>query len=179
MAEVLEGEIFRSVMRAVASPVTVVTYRDDDEVRGVTIGSFASVSLEPPLISFNVSRDTSAFDVLSTVERMNVNVLSEHQAPLASHFALSGLSSTQQFDPVAYELDAKGLPVLSGIVTALFCQRVQMIEAGDSAVILAKVEAATPPADVPPLLYYHQNYHSVGTEVNQVGEVNRSSSATP
>jgi 3-hydroxy-9,10-secoandrosta-1,3,5(10)-triene-9,17-dione monooxygenase reductase component len=125
MSDSFNGEHLREVMRNVASPVTVVTYLDGDLPRGVTIGSFTSVSLDPPLISFNISSESSAHDVLPFVDRLNVNVLSTAQAHVASHFALSGLSSELQFAPSSHTMMRTEFPVLSEAVATLFCGRVE------------------------------------------------------
>jgi 3-hydroxy-9,10-secoandrosta-1,3,5(10)-triene-9,17-dione monooxygenase reductase component len=180
MSDSFNGEHLREVMRNVASPVTVVTYLDGDQPRGVTIGSFTSVSLDPPLISFNVSSESSAHDVLPFVDRLNVNVLSTAQAHVASHFALSGLSSELQFAPVITHDDEDGIPILSEAVATLFCGRVKNLVAGDSTILVAEVLAASHPADARPLLYFRQQYHAVGDDVGQLDdEVNRVSSSTP
>lgn len=180
MSHTFDGERLRQVMRSVASPVTVVTYLDGDERRGVTIGSFTSVSLDPPLISFNISSESSANDVLHSVDRLNVNVLSAGQAHVASHFALSGLSSEQQFAPVAMRDDEDGIPMLVEAVVTILCRRVENLVTGDSTLLVAEVVAASHPADVSPLLYFRQQYHVVGEEVGQLDdEVNRVSSSTP
>jgi 3-hydroxy-9,10-secoandrosta-1,3,5(10)-triene-9,17-dione monooxygenase reductase component len=180
MGAAFDGERLREVMRDVASPVTVVTYLDSDGPRGVTIGSFTSVALDPPLVSFNVSRESSAHDVLTDAERLNINILSEDQAYVASHFALSGLSSAQQLEPVMFELDDGGLPVLTGSVSTLFCRRISDTPAGDSTVLVAEVQSATAPALRRPLLYFRQSYHGVGDDVAHAHvDVNRLSSSTP
>lgn len=181
MTDGFSGDDLRDVMRHVASPVTVVTFPSVDGPRGVTIGSFASVSLDPPLISFNVSRESAAHDALVDVDRFNVNILSAEQAYVASHFALSGLSSRQQFDPVAFELDDNGIARILGCVSTMTCRRMDSLKAGDSTVVVASVEAATMPASDGPLLYFRQLYHGVGQPVvDQLdAETNRVSSSTP
>jgi 3-hydroxy-9,10-secoandrosta-1,3,5(10)-triene-9,17-dione monooxygenase reductase component len=175
------GDDLRDVMRNVASPVTVVTFCDSQGPRGITIGSFTSVSLEPPLVSFNVSKDSAAHDALISADRINVNVLSEDQAGLASHFSLSGMSPDQQFEPVVSSLDEDGLPVLGGVVSTLFCRVIASAEAGDSTIVIAQVKDALQPGDQRPVLYFQQEYHSVG-EIKSPSvdaTTNRLSSSTP
>ena len=59
MSALLTGEDLRAVMRHVASPVTIVTVDTPEGAKGITIGSFTSVSLDPPLISFNVMQSVN------------------------------------------------------------------------------------------------------------------------
>ncbi|NNE36302.1 MAG: flavin reductase, partial [Rhodothermales bacterium] len=64
-------------MRRVASPVTVVTAGRGDEARGITIGSFTSASLDPPLITFNLSRRARMHSLLPRTDRFVVHVLGD------------------------------------------------------------------------------------------------------
>ncbi len=98
----MDGQVLRHVMRHVPSPVTVVTAAGAGERRGITIGSFTSVSLEPPLISLNVAREAQMHPVLAAASHFAVHVLREDQAHLARRFSLPDLTSADQFEGVAF-----------------------------------------------------------------------------
>ena len=76
--------------------------------RGATIGSFASASLAPPLVTFNVTHGTRFHEALQTAPSFAVHLLAEDQAPLASRFAAPDLDA--QLDGVAHTRTPLGLP---------------------------------------------------------------------
>lgn len=161
----IDGVVLRDVMREVPSPVTVVTLGGPTEMRGITIGSFASTSLHPPLISFNVSRDAQIFDALVVSDRFAVHVLSDRQAHLADHFATPDQTSEQQFDDVAYRVDPLGTPVLLDVLAVLYCERYEVTEAGDHSIVVGRVTSVEIGEEGRPLLYYNRSYRHVGREV--------------
>ncbi|MEM1125409.1 MAG: flavin reductase family protein [Bacteroidota bacterium] len=160
-----KGEALREVMRQVPSPVTVVTMRTPEGLRGVTIGSFTSVSLEPPLISFNVQRASQAHLALQTAEAFAVHVLSEAQVDLSNHFARPDRTGEEQFASIEYRVDTHGLPILPGAVAVLRCRPYAFYEAGDHDLVLGEVLEATLEAPAAALLYHNRAYRTVGAEV--------------
>lgn len=165
MPDPVEGDAFRSVMRRVPSPVVVITAQGSTEARGITIGSFTSVALDPPLVSFNVGRDARMYDVMETCDRCAVHVLSDRQAHLAKRFAVPGLSSAEQFESVSFSHDAHGTPILDGTSAVLHCVPEDSILGGDHVVYVARVVDLETPPDQGAVLYYHSGYHGVGSEL--------------
>lgn len=163
----MDGEVLRGVMREVPSPVTVVTVGGSHEMRGITIGSFASTSLRPPLISFNVSRDAQIYDAIVAAERFAVHILSDRQAQLADHFATPEQSSEEQFRDLPFRVDPRGVPVLLDTLAVLFCERYEVAEAGDHSIVVGRVMGIETgsEADRKPLLYYNRTYRRVGRQV--------------
>ena len=94
------GEAFRSAMRRVPAVVTIVTAARGEEIRGITIGSFTSVALEPPLISFNVGKEARMHGVITTASHFAVHLISQQQTHLCEHFATPDLTSAEQFGTV-------------------------------------------------------------------------------
>lgn len=165
MQSAIDGEVLRDVMRKVPSPVTVVTVKGDDEIRGITIGSFTSTSLSPPLISFNVSRVASSFDAFVTAERFAVHLLSEKQAHLSDHFAQPDLTSEEQFNAIPYQVDALGTPILMDTLAVIHCDLYAVYDAGDHSIIVGRVKSIDVGADGEPLVYYDRTYRHLGDPV--------------
>lgn len=162
----VDGEMLRAVMRRVASPVTVVTTAADGEVRGATIGSFTSVSLDPPLVSFNVQKDSAFFAALSRAEAFAIHLLTDAQADLANHFAIPDLTSEEQFARIPHSVSSLGQPpVLADTFGVLLCQRFAVHDAGDHALFIGRVDRVSESEGTGPLLYYARSYRAVGTEV--------------
>src|SRR3546814_11187509 len=100
---------FRRALGCFATGVTVVTARDASGRNcGITINSFSSVSLEPPLILFCLDKETQSFDSLCAVERFAVNVLRAEQHALSVRFSTAG---ADKWDTVDHDLCAGVLPV--------------------------------------------------------------------
>ena len=179
MSGAFTGEGLRRVMRYVPSPVTVVTFYSADEPRGVTIGSFTSVSVDPPLVLFNVDRQSGSHDAILEASRFTVNVLAEDQAAIGQHFAASGLESEQQFDPIVL-MDSDRL-IIDGVVASLCCETIARHPAGDSSIIVARVLDGSGYDGRQPLLYHDRTYRSLGDsmEVSLFAPVNRASKETP
>lgn len=172
----ITGDMLRAAMRRVPSPVTVVTAVDAKAegpagLRGMTVGSFTSVALRPPLVSFNVQRDATMHDLLRQKDaRFAVNVLSEAQAGLAVHFAVPDRTGAEQFGPVAHRIGARGVPVLEGVLEAIHGCVETFLEAGDHSVFVGRVtEIEQDDAQGTPLLYYGSAYHGVGYAVGPPG----------
>jgi flavin reductase (DIM6/NTAB) family NADH-FMN oxidoreductase RutF len=160
-----EPRTFRALMRRVPSPVVVVTARGPQEARGITIGSFSSVALDPPLVSFNVARDSRMFDVMEACERYAVHVLGEDQAHLAKQFAVPDLTGHEQFEAVDHACDAHGTPILEGGSAVLHCRPHDAMPAGDHRLYVGRVVEMEERADQGAVLYYKSDYRGVGREL--------------
>lgn len=178
MPEPVDGDTLRAAMRRVPSPVTVVTVCGPDDVRGITIGSFTSVSLDPPLICFNVSVEAATHQFLSGASRYAVHILGEEQAHLANHFAIPDLTGTEQFELVSHTVDEHGTPILDEVTTVFHCVPHAAFEAGDHTVFVGKVVSIDNAPDRGAVLYYKQTYRGVGSELRSslLSPVNRVSS---
>lgn len=169
MPQAITGEDLRAIMRRVPSPVTVVTATDGEQARGITIGSFTSVSLEPPLISFNVMQDSSMAPVLHAARECAVHILTDAQAHLSNHFAVPDQPAEAQWAAVEHTTNGRGTPLLPDVVGILFCEPAAFHEAGDHFIVVAEVvgvQAGEPGAE--PLLYYFRSYREVGEEVSSL-----------
>jgi flavin reductase (DIM6/NTAB) family NADH-FMN oxidoreductase RutF len=161
----IEGEVLRKVMRCVPSPVTVVTVCGDNEIRGITIGSFASTSLRPPLISFNVNKDATIYTALIAADRFAVHVLTDQQAYLSDHFAKPDLPADEQFETVPYRIDPHGTPILLDTLAVISCERYAVHEAGDHSIVVGHVLDIEEQTGGSPLVYHDRTYRTLGRQV--------------
>lgn len=163
---VASGEALRRALRAVPSPIVVVTVWTDAEPRGATIGSFASVSLDPPLVSFNVTHNTRLHDALAETRELAIHFLAADQADIATRFAIPDLNGVDQLEPFSHQLVGGQPPLLDGVLSSLRCTVAVTVEAGDHTVVIASVDAIRPGRDAAPLLYYEQSYRGIGAPVD-------------
>ena len=154
---------FRRALGNFATGVTVVTARDDAGTnRGITVNSFSSVSLDPPLILFCLDKDALSVDCLSAAERFAVNVLREEQHGLSVRFSMA---AADKWDGVAYDLWPGEVPVLRGCLANLLCRRENLYEGGDHLIIVGRVERLQTVEEGAPLVYFQSGYRTIGPGV--------------
>lgn len=154
----IERQHFRRVCAKYATGITILTVLDPDGVaQGMTVNSFTSVSLEPPLILVCIDRRTSILRHFRLAARFAVNVLAEEHQPLSARFALSGLD---RFEGVEWTRGHTGAPVLPDMLASLECAVVQMVDAGDHVVVIGEALHATW-REGKPLLYFNSSYRKL------------------
>lgn len=161
----VDGDLLRAAMRQVASPVVVITTISGEGMRGMTASSFTSVSLQPPLISFNVAKDTQMHLALEETECFAVHVLSANQTDLSQHFAVPHLSSEEQFKHIACHIE-ETLPILEDTLAVLICKPFAQHEAGDHTLFLGEVIRIGHLQEGNPLLYFQRHYCTTTTPVD-------------
>ena len=159
------GDALRRALRDLPTPVVVVTTRAGGAPRGATIGSFTSVSLDPPLVSFNVTHGSALHTALGEGESWAVHLLAARQADVAEHFARPDLDGADQLAPFAH-VAGDGPPLLRGTLAILMCAPHARFEAGDHTVFVGHVTGIVEGGGHEPLLYYRQSYRGVGDEVS-------------
>lgn len=151
---------FRDLCGRFATGVTVVTAFDaDDRPVGMTVNSFASVSLDPPLISIAIDHAASAFPALRDAGRWTVNILEAHQESLSRRF--SAIDS-DRFDGVGWRRGPDNELLLDGVLAWLVCRRWKGLEAGDHTVLIGEVVGGDAAEHGRPLLYYRGGYADTG-----------------
>lgn len=149
------NEEFRRALSHFASGVTVVTTVDDSgKPFGLTVSSFCSVSLEPPLVLVCIDKSTRCHHAFRESRRYIVNFLNEGQQEVSERFATQ---LEDKFEGMDYSSSPEGLPVLADAVAVLECRLTEAYEGGDHTIFVAEVERAFVNGGKP-LLYYGGNY---------------------
>ena len=156
-------EDLKAVMRRVPAAVTVVTAGSGDEARGMTVGSFTSVSLEPLLVSFNVGKIAAMKAVLIESDHFYVHLLEENQEEISNTFALPDLTGAEQFSDVAHKRDEEGTPILIDTLAYIRCEKIAVYDAGDHCLIIGQVEDILHQKQGHPLVYYERGYRTVSS----------------
>jgi len=148
---------FRNALGCFATGIAIMTTRDaDGRFIGITVNSFASVSLEPPLVSFCLDRNANSLSGFLAAPHFGVNVLSEGQELLSAAFARS--SSGDKFVGIAFEVGDTGCPFLADCLTHLECAREAVHDAGDHLIVVGRVLRLAQRAEGRPLLYFRGRY---------------------
>ena len=143
---------FRDALGMFATGVAIVTARGQDGMPlGMTINSFNSVSLEPPLVLWSLAHRSSLLDVLTTSRYCAIHVLTAEQRALAERFATRGID---RWSGVTHAQGLHGVPVMADAVAVFECHiRSQYVE-GDHTIFVGEVLRCSHRQDASPLLYH-------------------------
>ena len=152
----LTPDAFRSLLSRFPSGVTVVTARDAGQRdHGITVSSFASVSLTPPLVLVCIDAAAVMHRVITSAPAFTVNILGVAQEELSRRFAEP---DEGRFDGLTVERGVTGCALLSGSTATLECVIRDRHAAGDHLVVIGEVVAGAATGDVDPLLYHRGAY---------------------
>ena len=156
MPDFSEKEL-RGALGRFATGVTVVTTMTPRGPLGITANSFASVSLDPPLVLWSPARKSRRFPAFEAASFFAIHVLSAGQRGLAERFSLPG-------DGFAGVSHAEGLgrsPLIDGCAARFECRHAAGHDAGDHLIVVGEVLRIVQ-ADLPPLLYHRGRYTGLG-----------------
>ena len=152
---------FRGAMRHYPAGVTIVTLDDGGRPVGFTATSFASLSAEPPLISFNIAETSSSIEAMLAAESVVVHFLGDHQLHLAQRF--SRAAEERFADNSLWTSLDTGEPVLHGTPIWVRATVHQLIPICDHTLVIGLVTRVHDTTDdepiAAPLLYYNGSYH--------------------
>jgi flavin reductase (DIM6/NTAB) family NADH-FMN oxidoreductase RutF len=152
---------FRNALGCFATGITVMTTcGPDGRFVGITVNSFASVSLDPPLVSFCLDRNALSLASFLEAPHFGVNVLSEDQEALSAAFARS--SAGDKFVGLPYEVGETGCPLLPDCLSHLECEREAAHLAGDHLIVIGRVVRLAQRSEGKPLLYFRGRYAKLG-----------------
>jgi flavin reductase (DIM6/NTAB) family NADH-FMN oxidoreductase RutF len=150
---------FKLAMSHFASGVTVVTTEHDGTPYGMTVASFASLSLNPPLVLVCIEKNVRTHDALAAAEKFGVSILAQSQAELSGRFASKKIED--KFSGVAVTAgEHLGVPLLDGAICALECRVHSALPGGDHTIFVGEVVGARV-GDEAPLVYFRSGYRQL------------------
>lgn len=157
--EAFDARTLRQALGNFATGVAVVTTFDAARRPvGLTINSFTSVSLAPPLVLFCLARDSACLEAFRAAPVFAIHVLHGRQHTLSRRFS-SKLAD--RFDGVSWRAGELAAPVIDDVAACFECLRHDVIEQGDHVIFVGRVQClAHEPAD-DPLLYFRGGFRSV------------------
>jgi len=151
------GEL-RGVMRQWATGVSLVTAQDGGRPHGMTVSSFTSLSLEPPLVLISLENTARTHRMVTESGAFAVSLLDAAQEDLADRFAGRIPDGEDRFAGLAYETAQTGSPLPQGALAFLDCEVVSAQPAGTHTVFIGRVVASGVRPGGQPLLYYNRGY---------------------
>ena len=155
-APVIDKARFRQVLGHFPTGVTVITATTPEGPAGLAVGSFFSVSLDPPLVAFCASKTSSSYPKVADAGHFVVNVLADDQEDVSRVFAASG---ADKFAGLGYRPSSySGAPVLAGGLAWIDCDLDAVHEAGDHWIVVGRVHDLEVAHEGGPLIFFRGGY---------------------
>lgn len=155
----IDPKHFREVLGSYPTGVCVVTSQADTGERwGLAVGSFTSISLDPPLVGFLPDKRSRSWEQIAATGRFCVNVLASEQIAACRRFASR---HDDKFAGVAHGRSPAGLPLLDDALAWIDCDVERVIEIGDHLLVVGSVKAMERRAEGSPLVFYRGGYHTL------------------
>ena len=154
----LDPENLRSAMRAWSAGVTVVTALHDGERHGMTVNSFTSISLTPPLLIISLQQNTRTHELVMKSRAFGLTILAVDQVNVSDLFAGRIPEVEDRLATVKTETLVTGSPLIVGGLSWLDCRVVQTYDAGMTTLFISEVVAARGTGSGEPLLYHNREY---------------------
>jgi len=151
-----DSRTLRDALGCFATGVTVVTcLGPDDRPAGITVNSFTSVSLDPPLLLVCVHKMAASAEALTTAPHFAVNVLQTGQRPASITFSTR---DEDRFGKTPWSCGEAGAPILKDSLGVFECERFAVYDGGDHHILVGQVIKASFDASLDPLLYFRGSY---------------------
>lgn len=157
----VDSEQLRNAMRRWASGVTIVAARDGAQQHGMTVNSFISVSLEPPLVLVSLERGRLTHTLVQSSGYYGVSILPFGFQTISDRFAGRLGEMEDRFAGLSTFSLVSQAPLLTGSLAAFDCRVVSSYETGTHTLFVAEVLALVTGGDAPPLIYYNRDYHTL------------------
>lgn len=155
-AAAIDSAQFRKVLGAYPTGVCAITALGaDGNPLGMVVGTFTSVSLDPPLVGFLPDKSSSTWPMIEATGQFCVNVLGSDQQATCRNLAARG---PDKFAEVEWTRSANGTPEIAGCIAYIDCAIANVVEAGDHWFVLGRVVAMDVARDEDPMLFHRGRY---------------------
>ena len=157
---------FRNALGHFGTGVTVITTVDQSgQTYGVTVSSFNSVSLSPPLVLWSQVKAAPSHQAFIQSPYFVVNILAESLKDISNHFAKP---NDDKFKGIAHHLSPEGIPILEGTLGHFICKKENDVEGGDHLIFIGRVMSYSynTAEDTAPLFFWKGKYHSAADHIS-------------
>lgn len=156
----ITGELLKAVMRNYPTGVTIVTTVYNNEYYGLTVNSFTSLSLDPPLVLIAIDKRLASHEAIDKSNAYAVNILPDDMKDLAIKFATA--PREERFKGLKIKTAKTGSPIIEGAIAYLDCRVTAKYPGGDHTIFVGEVVDAQIMNNKLPLIYYNRGgYYSI------------------
>lgn len=157
----MDPRAFRAALGRFATGVAIVTACiAQGEAVGMTMSSFNSVSLDPPLVLFSVARSAYSLPAMRAAKGFAINILGQDQQDLSNRFARA---LEDKWHQVEHHLSLHDAPLLAGAIAHFECEPYARHDGGDHEIFLARVVRFSSPETGDPLIFFRGRYHALAS----------------
>jgi flavin reductase (DIM6/NTAB) family NADH-FMN oxidoreductase RutF len=151
---------YKKAFSKFATGVTIVSTIDENNIKyGITVNSFNTVSIAPPLILFSIINGSTNEKHFTDGDFFNINILNEQQQDLSNHFANPNLQTT--WENVKHGYSANNCPIISDTLATIECKKYRIYDGGDHSIIIGEVYNTQINNDKNPLIYFNSTYYNL------------------
>lgn len=154
----VDDAAFKLAMSHFASGVTVVTTEHEGKQYGMTVASFASLSLRPPLVLVCIEKSVKSHDAIAAAGKFGVSILAADQGDISARFASR---TDDKFSGIKTHRRTLGVPLIDGSITNIECRVQAQVPGGDHTIFVGEVDSVETREGVPPLLYFRSGYREM------------------
>ncbi|HTX79862.1 MAG TPA: flavin reductase family protein [Longilinea sp.] len=156
-------ESLRRAMRHWTAGVTIVTSYEPGERNGMTVNSFASISLDPPVVAVTLANSTRTYALVDHTRQFGVTILGEKEKELSDRFAGRMANITDRLEGLETFEMVSGVPLIKAGLAHLDCKVIFKYPLPNSTLFLGSVLAADWQEDGQPLVYFNRDYHRLSS----------------
>jgi len=150
----VDNDLFKELMRRFAAGVTLVTFNENNKFGGLTVSSFCSLSMNPPLVLICIDRKIVSHESLKNSKTFGINICNSEQGKLAWDFANSSVDKNELIKSLPHTLTDLGTPLLKDSLASMECKITERHDGGDHTIFIGQVENGNFDENSKPLLYY-------------------------
>jgi flavin reductase (DIM6/NTAB) family NADH-FMN oxidoreductase RutF len=150
----ISSNLFKLTMSKYATGVTIVTINKDGTYIGKTVNSFASLSLNPPLVLFSLDKKSSSLNDFKKSNFIGINILAKDQKKLSNYFSMK----EPDWKDTPYNLSNKKVPLIKNCVVNIHCNKFKLINQGDHVIFICKIDSVDINQKKKPLIYLNSKY---------------------
>ncbi len=155
----MRNDEFKQAVGKFPTGVTVISTVCDGKSWGFTANSFASVSLEPSLVSFCLNTGSTSFKAFNRSNSFVINILASDQANISTHFSQKGIDKFLNINHIPS--DVFQIPTIMGSVCIIECKKYNQFECGDHTIFIGQAINAKIDQYKSPLLYFAKSYKEI------------------
>ena len=150
----INPSLFKSIMSKFTTGVTIITINNNNNYIGKTVNSFASLSLNPPLVLFSLEKNSSSAKDFIKSSYLGINILSRKQKKLSIYFS----QLKPKWEVKKIFLSKNNIPLIEGSIANLNCKKIKTINQGDHVIFICKLLEGKTKEKLRPLVYLNSNY---------------------
>ena len=150
----INSALFKKALSKFATGITIITMSQKENFLGKTVNSFASLSLNPPLVLFSLDKKSSSINSYKKSNFFGINILSRKQKNISNHFS----KNESDWKKINYFISSKNIPMIEKCIANFYCKKIKILNQGDHIIFICEVRKILINDTSKPLIYFDSKY---------------------